>query len=96
MSQLTIFDVFDLGCRDCLFWDDACTHIEAYESRCEDKSWFVPKRSGKCPKCGKSMNIRQEEFGPDWATCKCGIHVMYRNVGSRIGCFEAYKKGLMW
>lgn len=96
---MTIFDFIesDSPCDNCVFYVNGCCDHEADEyGWCVDGSFQVTYDMARCPQCGKQVTINQSPFGSDGGICtRCGVHLIFRNKGNRMGWLEAYRKGLV-
>ena len=98
MEQLTIFDLMqqqsDFPCDNCVFdRQGRCVHIEDEECFCVRGSFQIKPSAIICPKCGRTMEVRQSDYGSDWAVCKCGTVKIFNNKGNRLSAFELYEQG---
>lgn len=95
MEQISLFDLMlqqsDFPCDDCVFdKHGCCQHDQDENFYCVLGSFQIKHSSVICPRCGRTMTVRQSDVGSDWAQCKCGLTKIFRNQGNRPSCMDAY------
>lgn len=95
VEQLSLFsdvpEESDFPCNDCVFnAKNCCNHITDEECFCVMGSFRIRHSQVVCPQCGKTMDVRQSDFGNDYAVCICGLTKSFKNRGNRPTAFELY------